>query len=220
MFREFHSRDLSLFSLNFGIITLIPKQQEVKKVQQYRPICMLNVSFKIFTKEMANRLALVASKLIGQSQTAFQRGRNILEGVVVLHETLHEVRKKKQSGLILKIDFEKAYDKVNWQFLQQVLRMKGFSQKWCRWIDQIVSGGSVGVLVNDELGHFFQTKKGLRQGDPLSPLLFNLAADMLAILIERSVKLGHFQGLIPHLVEGGVSILQYADDTILFWKMI
>jgi hypothetical protein len=140
MFREFHSGDLSLFSLNFGIITLIPKQQEVKKVQQYRPICMLNVSFKIFTKVMANRLALVANKLIGQSQTAFQRGRNILEGVVVLHETLHEVRKKKQSGLILKIDFEKAYDKVNWQFLQQVLRMKGFSQNWCRWIDQIVSG--------------------------------------------------------------------------------
>jgi hypothetical protein len=144
MFREFHSGDLSLFSLNFGIITLIPKQQEVKKVQQYRPICMLNVSFKIFTKVMANRLALVANKLIGQSQTAFQRGRNILEGVVVLHETLHEVRKKKQSGLILKIDFEKAYDKVNWQFLQQVLRMKGFSQKWCRWIDQVCFWGKCG----------------------------------------------------------------------------
>jgi hypothetical protein len=94
--------------------------------------------------------------------------------------------------------------------------MKGFSQKWCRWIDQVVSGGSVGVLVNDELGHFFQTKKGLRQGDPLSPLLFNVAVDMLAILIDRSIKLSHFHGLIPHLVEGGVSILQYADDAILF----
>jgi hypothetical protein len=165
---------------------------------------------------MANRLALVANKTIGQSQTAFQKGRNILEGVVILHETLHELQKKKQSGLVLKIDFEKAYDKVSWQFLQQVLRMKGFSQKWCMWIDRIVSGGNVGVMVNDELGHFFQTKKGLRQGDPLSPLLFNIAADMLAILIDRSIKLGHFQGLIPHLVEGGVSILQYADDTVLF----
>jgi hypothetical protein len=167
---------------------------------------------------MANRLALVANKTIGQSQTAFQKGRNILDGVVILHETLHELQKKKQSGLILKIDFEKAYDKVNWQFLQQVLRMKGFSQKWCQWIDQIVSGGSVGVMVNDELGHFFQTKKGLRQGDPLSPLLFNIATDMLAILIDRSTKLDHFRGLIPHLVEGGVSILQYADDTILFME--
>jgi hypothetical protein len=141
MFKEFYSEDLQLFSLNFGIITLIPKQQEVKKVQQYRPICMLNISFKIFTKVMANRLALVANKTIGPSQTAFQKGRNILDGVVVLHETLHELRKKKMSGVILKIDFEKAYDKVNWHFLQQVLRMKGFSQKWCRWIDQVVSGG-------------------------------------------------------------------------------
>ena len=130
---------------------------------------MLNVSFKIFTKVLANRLSLVASKVIRPSQSAFLPGRNILEGVVILHETLHEINRKKQKGIILKLDFEKAYDKVNWVFLRQVLRMKGFSCKWCQWIDQIVSGGSVCVKINDELGHFFQTKKGLRQGDPLSP---------------------------------------------------
>jgi hypothetical protein len=64
--------------------------------------------------------------------------------------------------------------------------MKGFSDKWCQWIDSIVKGGSVCVKVNDEMGHYFQTKKGLRQGDPLSPILFNMIADMLAVLIERS----------------------------------
>jgi len=95
MFRDFHSGDLPLFSLNFGIITLIPKQKEVKKIQQYRPICVLNVSFKIFTKVMANRLTLVASKLIRQSQLAFLPGRYILEGVVILHETIHELQRKK-----------------------------------------------------------------------------------------------------------------------------
>ena len=72
------------------------------------------------------------------------------------------------------------------------------------------------VKVNDELGYFFQTRKGLRQGDPLSPVLFNIIADMLAVLIERSKSLEHFGGLVPHLVEGGLSILQYADDAILF----
>lgn len=72
------------------------------------------------------------------------------------------------------------------------------------------------VKVNDELGHFFQTRKGLRQGDPLSPVLFNIVVDMLAVLIERSKESGHFDGLVPHLVEGGLSILQYADDTIVF----
>jgi hypothetical protein len=72
------------------------------------------------------------------------------------------------------------------------------------------------MQINDELGHFFQTRKGLKQGDPLSPILFNLVADMLALLIERAKKLGFLDGLVPHLVEDGLSILQYADDTILF----
>jgi hypothetical protein len=136
--------------------------------------------------------------------------------VVVLHETLHELSKKKQKGIILKLDLEKAYDKVNWDFLQQVLRMKGFSSKWCQWIEKIVTGGSVSVKVNDGMGHLFQTRKGLRQGGPLSPILFNVVADMLAVLIERSKSQNLFDGLVPQLVDGGLSILQYADDTILF----
>lgn len=72
------------------------------------------------------------------------------------------------------------------------------------------------IRVNDDIGHYFQTKKELRQGDPLSPILFNLVADMLAILIERAKAKGKFQGVVPHLVGDGLSILQYADDTILF----
>ena len=123
MFREFHAGKLPLFNLNFGTITLIPKQKEVKQVHQYRPICMLNVSFKIFTKVLANRLVTVADKVVRQSQTAFMTGRNILEGVVILHETIHELHRKKMSGVVLKLDFEKAYDKVNWVFVQQALRL-------------------------------------------------------------------------------------------------
>ncbi len=74
------------------------------------------------------------------------------------------------------------------------------------------------VKVNDEIGYYFQTKKGLRQGDPLSPILFNLVADMLAILISRSVERGMTRGVVPNLVDNGLSILQYADDTILFME--
>jgi hypothetical protein len=72
--------------------------------------------------------------------------------------------------------------------------------------------------VNDDIGHYFQSKKGLRQGDPLSPILFNLMTNMLAILIERTKDIGNFSGVIPHLVDNGISILQYADDTILFME--
>jgi hypothetical protein len=146
---------------------------------------------------MANWVALVAQKVIKPSQTAFMTRRNIMEGVVILHETLHDMHRKKLDGVILKLDFEKAYDKVNWSFLQQALRMKGFSPQWCNWINQIVKGGSVGIKVNDDIGHYFQTKKGLRQGDPLSPILFNLVADMLATLIERAKNNGDFNGMVP-----------------------
>ena len=115
---------------------------------------MLNVSFKIFTKVLANMLTVVANKVARQSQTAFMPGRNILEGVVILHETIHELHKKK-NGVILKLDFEKAYDKVNWAFVHQTLRMKGFSLVWGKWIEEVVSRGSVGVKVNEEICHNF-----------------------------------------------------------------
>jgi len=94
--------------------------------------------------------------------------------------------------------------------------MKGFSPKWINWVKTFISGGSVAINVNDDVGHFFQTRKGLQQGYPLSPLLFNIVADMLAILMNRAKVDGQISGVVPHLIDGGLSILQYADDTILF----
>jgi hypothetical protein len=94
--------------------------------------------------------------------------------------------------------------------------MKGFSDKWCRWIEGMVTGGSVGIKVNDDVGHYFQTKRGLRQGDPMSPILFNIVTDVLAILIKRAKEDGQINRIIPHLVDDGLSILQYVDDTIIF----
>lgn len=120
--------------------------------------------------------------------------------------------------MILKLDFEKAYDKVKWPFLQQVLRMKGFSPCFCSWIDKVISRGSIAVKVNDDIGHNFQTKKGVRQGDPLSPILFNVIVDMLATLLARAKEQGQVRGVVPHLVDDGLSILQYADDTIIFME--
>ena len=100
MFHELHSGDLSLLSLNFGVITLLPKTQDASKIQQYRTICLLNVSFKIFMKVTTVRFNSVAEHLISPMQTTFMQGRNILEGVVILYEIVHELHRKNQSRVI------------------------------------------------------------------------------------------------------------------------
>ena len=104
---KFQGNYITTNGLNFKIIILLPKIADAARIQQYRPICLLNVSFKIFTKVLNNRLLKVADKLIGPSQTVFILGRYIMEGVVILHETIHELHRKKQDGVILKLDFEK-----------------------------------------------------------------------------------------------------------------
>lgn len=129
MFQDFYKGALDIRRLNFGVITLVPKLKEANTIKQYRPICLLNVDYKCFTKVLTNRLVPIAQKVIDSNQTGFIKGRNILEGVVVLHEVLHELRVSMQKGLILKIDFEKAYDRVNWSFLEKVMIGKGFPAK-------------------------------------------------------------------------------------------
>ena len=188
MFHDFFNGHLELFHINFGTITLLPKKEGAIRIEQFRPICLLNVSFKIFTKVGTNRLTQIAHSVVQESQTAFMPGRHILEGVVVLHETIHEIHLKKLDGVIFKVDFEKAYDKVKWTFLQQAMRMKGFSEAWRSQVDSLFQKGSVGIKVNDDIGHYFQTRKGLRQGDSMSPLLFNIVADMLTVLIRRAIR--------------------------------
>jgi hypothetical protein len=116
---------------------------------------------------------------------------------------------------VLKLDFEKAYDRVNWDFLKEVLLRKGFTGAYMHRILQLVSGGQTAISVNGEIGPFFRNKRGVRQGDPISPLLFDLVADALDGMLTRAKEAGHFAGVVPHLIEGGVSHLQYADDTII-----
>jgi hypothetical protein len=113
LFQEFHKETLDLFSLNFRIITLIPKIENATKTQQYRLICVLNVSFKIFTEVGTNRLNKVAKTVVSQTQTAFMRGRNIMEGVVILHETIHELHTKKSIELFLRLTLKWPMIRLN-----------------------------------------------------------------------------------------------------------
>ena len=117
---------------------------------------------------------------------------------MALHEITHELRLKNLGGLLLKLDFEKAYDRVNWDFLQEVLRRKGFSAMMVHRLMQLVSGGQTTINVNGEVGPYFRNKRGVRQGDPFSPILFDFMVDALAAMLHRASEAGHIQGIVPH----------------------
>jgi hypothetical protein len=121
------------------------------------------VLFKIFSKILVNKFIHVVSFVVNASQTAFIKGRHIMEGVAVLHEVLHEMHITKSSGILFKIDYEKAFDKVKWHFLLKVLELKGFPHIFNDCIMKIVTTGKVAIKVNDEVGPYFNTFQGLRQ---------------------------------------------------------
>jgi hypothetical protein len=134
----------------------VPKGKDADIIKKYRPICLLNVSFKIITKLLVDRLIQVIWKIILLNQTTFIKGRHIMEGVKVLHEVLNDIHMDKKSRVLFKNNFEKAFDKVKWPFLYQSIEAKGFPAKWMDFIMKAVTNGKVGINVNVEIGAFFQ----------------------------------------------------------------
>lgn len=214
MFDDLVVGTLDVSRLNYGTITLVPKVPEADVIQKFRPICLFNVSLKILTKASNNRLVELANDVLDEAQTAFIKGRFIFYGVAVIHEILNEVHKSNSSGIVFKVDLEKAYDKINCNFLKEVMSQKGFSLAWINCVMSVVTRGKLLSKLMIELGLFFRTYQGVRQGDPLSPILFNLTVDALVVLVKQVRQQGLIRGLAKHLVPGGCVILQYADDTI------
>jgi hypothetical protein len=218
LFEDFSNENVNISRINYGVITLLPKVSDATKIQQFRPICLLNCLYKLITETLTLRFEHVADKLIHPNQTAFMKGRHIMSGIMVLHKILHETKRRKQIGLVLKLDSEKAYDKVSWNFLFECLAARGLCSKWCRWLKQVVTGGIVSVELNDLVGPYIKSFKGARHGDPLSPILCNFVADGLSRMILKAQSNGLFCGLIDHTIDNRVAVLQYADDTIIFLK--
>lgn len=128
LFKDFNCNKADLYRLNFAMITLIPKEPDATSLKKYRPIASTNCSFKFFAKACTIRMNCCADRLISINQTAFIKGRYILDSVVTAHEVIHEIyQKKKETGILLKLDYEKAYDRVNWEFLDSMLTSRGFS---------------------------------------------------------------------------------------------
>jgi hypothetical protein len=164
------------------------------------------------------RIAPYAEKLIEKERTTFMKGGDIMSGIIDLHEILHETKSKRECGIVLKLDFERVCDKVNWAFLMECLKLRGFNEKWCGGIKQVVTGGAVSVKLNDQVGPYFTSHKGVRHGDPMSPILFNFVADCLTKMVKKAQSNQLITGLASNIIPNGIAILQYADDTIVCLK--
>nr|GEU91275.1 RNA-directed DNA polymerase, eukaryota, reverse transcriptase zinc-binding domain protein [Tanacetum cinerariifolium] len=168
---------------------------------------------KIIAKILANRLVGVLGDLVSEVQSAFVADTQILDCSIILNEVLHWCKAKKKQTFIFKIDFEKAYDFVRWNFLGDVLNRFGFGAKWCGWIQECLRSFRGSVLVNGSPTEEFQFYKGLKQGGPLSPFLFILVMESLYISFKRVEDAGMFNGIKinPSMT---LSHMFYADDAL------
>ncbi|GJZ69586.1 RNA-directed DNA polymerase, eukaryota, reverse transcriptase zinc-binding domain protein [Tanacetum coccineum] len=198
---------------NSSFIALILKIPDAKMVKDFRPISLIGSLYKIVAKILGNRLVMVLGDIVNEVQSAFVADRQILDGPFILNELLQWYKVKKKSSFIFKIDFEKAYDSVRWDYLDDVLRKFGFSERWCRWIQNCLRSSWGSVIVNGSPTEEFQFHKGLKQGDPLSPFLFILIMESLHISFQRVVDMGKFKGIeIDSSMQ--ISHMFYVDDVV------
>ncbi|XP_068473127.1 uncharacterized protein [Phaseolus vulgaris] len=171
---------------------------------------------EIISKALSLRLKKVIGKIIDARQSTFLEGRGLLDSVLVANEVLEEYKRKRKSCVFFKVDYEKAYDLVNWDFIFYMLRRLRFCDRWIRWIKGCLESASVSVLVNGSPTTEFFPRKGLRQGDSLAPFLFLIVAEGLAGV----ARVAEEKKLIDSLEVGKdkvkVNMLQYADDTLFF----
>ncbi|XP_071727214.1 uncharacterized protein [Rutidosis leptorrhynchoides] len=164
-------------------------------LNDFRPISLISSYYKILTKVLSNRIRKVILGLIDEVQSAFVKGRFILDGALIANEATDYLKKNKRKSLIFKVDFEKAFDSLSWEFLLEIMERMGFGCKWRKWILACLKSASVSVLVNGSPTHEFNLERGIRQGDPLSPFLFIIVAEGLNILTKKAVNCGLFKGV-------------------------
>ena len=195
-----------------GVITCLPKQDKDRNyLKNWRPISLLNVVYKLASSVIANRMKTVLDSLIHEDQKGFISGRCISENIRLIYDVLFETKNQELPGLILSIDFEKAFDTVSWEFIERVLQYFNFGPSLISWIKLFQTGSESCIIQNGFMSDFLNLKRGCRQGDPVSPYIFILCAEILGKMLRTNENV---KGININRKE--LLLSQYADDTQIF----
>ena len=186
------------FDLNLTHVALIPKKKNPIFVTDFRPISLCNVLYKLISKVLANRLKKVLPHLIAPSQSTFILGRLNTDNVLAAYETLHTIHtgmKGKKGFMAMKLDMSKAYNRVEWGFLEAVMRHMGFCERWISLILMCIKTVKYSIIINGNPCGLITPSQGIRQGDPISPNLFLLCAEALSSMIQKASNDGLLTGV-------------------------
>ena len=206
---------------NETCVVLIPKVKDPDKMKDLRPISLCNVVYKLVSKVLANRLKQILPDLISPNQSAFVPGRLITDNILLAYECTHYMRTRKKGSngyAAVKLDMSKAYDRVEWHFLEMMMRRMGFNERWIGLIMCCVNSVQYRVKVNESLTDVILPERGLRQGDPLSPYLFLICAEGFSALLNNAEENGRLQGIKICPNAPSFNHLLFADDSMVLLK--
>eukprot|EP00253_Pinus_taeda_P009137 PITA_09137 len=204
-----------LKSLNSTFLALIPKTEEAKTPDKFRPIALCNVIYKIISKVIASRLKTILLGIISEEQSGYVEGRQIFENILLAEEMIHSLHSRKIASMLMQLDLSKAYEKVSWRYLEAVLKAFGFCSTWIKWVMALIRSPRYSILINGAPSDPFAPSRGIRQGDPLSPFLFIILMEGLSRTIAKKQVEGKIQGLKPIRSLRATTHQQFVDDTML-----
>ncbi|CAN0906625.1 LINE-1 retrotransposable element ORF2 protein [Linum grandiflorum] len=218
--KEFQVSSFLPSAINSIFICLIPKKDFAGSIGDFRPISLVGIIYKIMSKCLMKRFKKCLGKVINASQNVFLDNRQIVDAALVANELLDSRRASGKNGIPLKLDLEKAFDSVSWDFILFMLKRFNFPNTWISWIQSCIFSMHYSVLVNGAPYDFFSSKRGICQDDSISPYLFICAMEILSGMLSKANDCDFFKGFMMNEREGEsvVTHLLHVDDALIFYE--